>query len=550
MKQWRIIASGKNKLSYSEKEVREILLTNRKIASKEDISEFLNPKLEKVTLKSSSINEKEFNKFRKRLESAISKNEKIIIFGDYDVDGICASAILWETIYSRSKNVFPYIPDRVDEGYGLSVKGIENLLEKHPDTKLIITVDNGIVAYEAVDFANEKNIDVVITDHHVAGEKLPKSLCIIHTTSLCGAGIAWVLAKELEFENSDKTKEKLELAALATVADLVPLLGNNRAIVKTGLEILKKTNRLGLLELYKEAGIDKDLLGIYSIGHLIAPRLNATGRIQSAMNALRLICTKDRKKAQDLAQQLGGINKERQNLTEESVTHAKMLALENTVSQRVTVIAHSSYNQGIIGLIASRLVESYYKPTFAIAIGEKISKGSARSIYGVNIIELLRSVKDSLIEAGGHPMAAGFSIETGRIEEFTIALSKKAEEVVTDEFLTRFLNIDLMIPFKAISKELLIELKKLEPFGMGNPEPVFATEDVEVTELRLIGREKNHLKLKVENDGRLFDAVAFGMADKMDVNLGDKVNIAYTIDENIWNGETSLQLKVKDIQAT
>lgn len=547
MKNWHILYDSEKIGKLSVENIVEILLTNRSISSDEK-AEFVNPDISKVNIASVGIEKKSFDLFEERIKRAIKDNEKIIIFGDYDVDGICASAILWETLFSKTKNVMPYIPDRIEEGYGLSIKGIDNVLKLHSDVKVIITVDNGIVAHDAVSYAKEKGIDVVVTDHHVKGEKEPDAYCILHTTSLCGAGIAWTIAKELQFEDKESVEEKLELAALATIADLVPLTGANRAIVKKGLEILKKSKRPGLLKLYKEAAIEISSIGVYTIGYVIAPRLNATGRIESAMNALRLLCTRDKKKASELARLLSTINKSRQDLTEESVEHAKLLAIESSL-EKITLVAHETYNQGVIGLIASQLVEAYYKPAFAISIGDKISKGSARSIAGVNIIELLRSVGDTLLEAGGHPMAAGFSIETERIEEFVLALSKKAEEVVTDEHLKRFLKIDMLLSFESVTQELVESLKKLEPFGMANPEPVFATKNVTVVESRKIGREQNHLKMKLEKDGKVFDAIGFRMAEKTDFLAGDTIAIAYTLEENVWNGKTNLQLKLKDIHS-
>lgn len=548
MKAWKIIAP--NVPIQSVDDIISTVLSNRNLATKEEIKEYLTTDIKKVKLETCGIENKSFESFKERIEKAIANNERIVIYGDYDVDGICATAILWETLYAKYNNVMPYIPDRVDEGYGLSKKGIDNLLSKNPDIKLIITVDNGIVAHEAVDYANKNGIDVIITDHHVKGEKIPNANCIVHTTTLCGAGIAWVLARELRFETIEKIEEKLELAALATIADLVPLTKNNLAIVKNGIEILKRTKRIGLVELLKEAGLDKTTIGVYAIGHMIAPRLNASGRIQSAMNALRLLCTRSPQKASELALMMGSVNRDRQALTEEHVTHAKLLALESNLNSKITIVSHESYNQGVIGLVASQMVESYYRPAIAIAVGEKISKGSARSIAGVNIIELIRSVSHTIIEAGGHPMAAGFSVATDKIEEFSKAIYEKAESIVTDDILKRTLMIDMVLPFNLINNALLKELEKLEPFGMGNPEPVFASEKITVLETRKIGKEQNHLKLKVESGRAVFDAVGFGLANKVDISSGDTVDIAYTIDENEWNGRVSLQLKIKDLKPT
>ena len=544
MKKWKILSTVTAK---SVEVVFEELLKNRGI-NKKNLKSFLEPSLENVTLELVGLSKKDFEKFEKRIDQANKAKEKIIIYGDYDVDGICASAILWETLYSKSKNVFPYIPDRAEEGYGLSIKGIDNVLINYPDTKVVITVDNGIVAYDAIDYANKLGLEIIITDHHQMGSKKNNASIILHTTNLCGAGIAWVLARELKFESKEKIREKVELAMLATIADLVPLVGANRAIVKVGLEILKNTKRVGLQEILREAKIEKGKIGVYTVGHIISPRLNATGRIDKAVNSLRLLCTKDINKARELASSISLINRNRQDLTEDSVAHAKMLHISNSYSERITIVSHKSYNAGVIGIVASQMVETYYKPAFAISIGEEISKGSARSIKGVNIIELLRSVSDHLIDVGGHPMAAGFSVHTKKLEEFFKALSLKAEKIVTDEILERYITIDLLLPLRLISKKLYQEISKLEPFGMGNPEPVFATEDVLVSEIRKIGRDSNHLKMKLENGGKTFDAVGFGLANMYDIDHGDQISIAYTIDENEWQGKKSLQLKIRDIK--
>lgn len=546
MKHWKILHDS-GEVDSNIDAIIDVIFTNRNI-EKRDRDAFLRTTTDDLTLAGVGIDQKEYEKFVRRIEQAIKNEEKIIIFGDYDVDGITASAILWETLYSKTKKIIPYIPDRMDEGYGLSVKGIENVLKEHPDTKLIITVDNGIVAFDAVEYAAKKGIDVVVTDHHVKGKKLPDAFALIHTTSLCGAGIAWVLARELGYESKSNIEEKRSLAGLATIADLVPLTQFNRALVKEGIKELKKTKRYGLIELLKKAAVEKETISVYTLGHIIGPRLNATGRIQSAMNALRLICTTNPLKAKELAMMLTTINEERQGLTEESVAHAKLAVLEYPSESRVVVVSDPSYSQGIIGLIASQLVESTYRPSFAISKGEEISKGSARSIPGVNIIELLRSVSHTLIEAGGHPMAAGFSLETEKISAFMEAISKQAEKVIPQELLERYITIDMLLPFPSISQKLVQEIEKLEPFGMGNFEPVFASEDVVVREVRKIGRDQNHLKMKVEKDGKVFDAIGFRFVDKVDIMQGDIISIAYVIDENEWNGKKSLQLKIRDIK--
>src|SRR3989344_2185937 len=290
---WEILhEEKKDEEALTNEKIIEILLSNRGIKTKKEKEDYLSPKLENVTLETVGIKKTSVKKTIDRIKQAAGKNEKIVIYGDYDVDGICGTAILWESIYSFYKNVIPYIPHRVDEGYGLSIRGIDNILELHPDTKLIITVDNGIVAQGPVSYAQEKSIHVIITDHHVAGDKLPKAFAIVHTTKICGSAVAYLLAKEFTIFNSqfsNKSKipntEKiqdnhLELVVLATIADLVPLVEENRVFVKSGIESLRKTKRPGLLALFEEAGIKREEIDAYKIGHIIAPRLNAAGRIK------------------------------------------------------------------------------------------------------------------------------------------------------------------------------------------------------------------------------------------------------------------------------
>ncbi|MDE2588104.1 MAG: single-stranded-DNA-specific exonuclease RecJ, partial [Patescibacteria group bacterium] len=472
--------------------------------------------------------------------------EKIIVFGDYDVDGITGTAVLWETLYKQGADVTPYIPHRVDEGYGLSIKGIENVLTQFPDTRLIITVDNGIVANEAVAFANKKGIDVIITDHHTIGEKLPDAFTIVHTIKLCGAGVAWILSREI---TRDTDMGHLDLVALATVADLVPLTGANRTILKEGLQYLRNTQRVGLTELFMEAGIKPEDIDVYHIGHIIGPRLNAMGRMESAMDSLRLLCTKDRVKARMLAAKLGVTNRERQLVTQSASLHAIEHVRNNGKTKNLLFVANESYEEGVIGLVAGKLVEEYYRPSIVVSIGQKVSKASARSVAGFNIIEFIRLASEHLINAGGHPMAAGFTVETEKIVLLQEMLEKIAEEKLTPDSLTPVVKIDLEVPLSIVSASLYDALKSLGPFGMANPEPVFATKAVEVVDARAIGRDKSHLKMVVsENNLPNIEAIAFGMGElAYSLKPGSKIDIAYVVDENEWNGRKTLQLKIRDI---
>jgi len=566
MKKWELLSElGIRNQESGIDDVIKILLKNRGITTKKEKEEFLHPKLEDVTVDSVGIKKTQLKKALLRIKKAIEKEEHIVVFGDYDVDGICGAAILWETLYALGAKAMPYVPHRIDEGYGLSTKGISNvILNLFQDPKrtqneipkqvrndkigLIITVDNGIVANEAVAFANKQGIDVIITDHHVPSKKLPKAHAIVHTTKLCGTGVAYLLSKELKTTENDH----LALVALATVADLVPLTGANRTLTKFGLEELRKTKRPGLLALFQEAILDKKTIDTYQIGHVIAPRLNAMGRLEFAMDSLRLLCTTNPKRAKALALLLGSTNRERQLLTQETVAHA----LENLKSQKSNLknllfIAHETYQPGVIGLVAGRLVEEFYRPSIVIAIGETHSKASARSIAGFNIIEFIRTHADLLVDAGGHPMAAGFTVETNKLVLLQEKLEQAAIEQITEDLLTRTLKIDMELPLAKVNQELYDELQTLAPFGMLNPEPVFLTKGVVVEDIRLVGKDRRHLKLNLKSQvsNLNFDAIAFGLgALAAEVHVGDRIDIAYIIDENVWQGRKSLQLKIRDIK--
>ncbi len=518
--------------SETTEEILETLLKNRGITNKE---EFLNPpKPEQLNPSNLEIDLKQLKKAIARVKEAVEKQESIVVYGDYDADGICSTAILWESLKTLGAKVLPFIPLREKEGYGLSIDGIDSILadEKYENPKLIVSVDSGIVAHEAVGYAKSKKIDVLILDHHEKPDELPKAYAIVHTTELCAAGISYVFCKEF-------SDPPLELAAIATVTDLMPLIGPNRSIVKYGLESLNKTTRPGLRAVFQLAGIEK--VGTYEIGYMIGPRLNASGRIESALTGLRLLCTTNTEKALDYARDLDRINRDRQSMLEEQVQHAMLLTLNNT--ERIIIAEHESYHQGVIGLIAGKLTEKYYLPSIVISKGETVSKASARSISGFNIIEAIRETSEILINAGGHPMAAGFSIETIHITNFRERMSKIALKKITEDLLERILRIDCQLDVSAINMDLYLLIAQMAPFGIGNPEPVFAS-DVVVQDLRTVGAEGKHLKLKVEN----FDAIAFGKGGlAKELKVGDKIKVAYNIDLNTWNNRTNLQLKIKDI---
>jgi len=550
MKKWNIKASIGDKENTPQIIVKALLI-DRGIKSKKDKEKFFHPKnpLE-LTPEEVKINKVVLKKVLIRIRKAIQNKESIVVYADYDADGITAGAILWETLYRFGARVMPYIPNRQEEGYGFSEKGLNSIYNNyHPS--LVISVDHGITAYMLVKYAETLGMEVIVTDHHLKPKQIPECL-ILHTTELSGAGVAYFLAKNL-FSTVDELKtmndELLSLAAIGTIADMVPMIGSNRSIVKYGLEALNTTKRLGLVALIENSGIEYGSLTTYSISHMIAPRLNAMGRLTSAMDALRLLCTKKKERAEELAQTLGSTNKERQQMTSDSVFHAKGEVEKiygKEVLKKIVVISHNSYNPGIIGLVAGKLMEEHYRPAIVISIGEVISKASARSISGFNIVEAIRSFQNLLIDVGGHPLAAGFTIETKQIALFQEKIQEYADAHITEEMLNRTLSIDLELPIQMITEDFWETLKDFEPYGLGNPEPVFATRQVTATDVRRIGKDQKHLKFRLQHS--TLDAIGFNMGNFYpQLNTNNPVDIAYMIDMNEWNGKRNIQLKIKDI---
>ncbi len=524
-----------------------LLLANRHINTEAEKADFLHPTLDDLTPEKLHVNLTQLKKAQDRIKKAIEKKETIVIYGDYDVDGVTGTAILWEALHGLGANVHPYIPLRSEEGYGLSLAGIENIKkqEKLQDCSLIITVDNGIMAHPAVAFANSLGIDVIVTDHHELSDTLPDAYAIIHTLDICGAGVGWVLAQSLD---SSAKETYLDLLTLSTISDLMPLSGPNRAIVFHGLPTLRKTKRVGLQELFKEAGIeDPSRIDVYEIGHIIAPRLNAMGRLESAMDSLRLLCTKNPGKARDLAHLLGETNRGRQLLMQAAAMQA-VEEVKRSGSEKQIIIHVGEYEEGIIGLVAGRLVEAFHKPAIVITKKELVAKASARSVDGFDIISFIRTQEEHLLNAGGHPMAAGFSLLPEKVEE----VKKLMEALIAKEGIQvtyeKELIIDCALPFALVSQTLYDNVQTLAPFGLANPEPLFVS-DVIVDDLRTIGKDKTHIKITLRKDGSTIDSVGFGMAEKCKtLHSGDACQIVYSVQENVWNGRKNLQLLLKDIQ--
>lgn len=510
----------------------EQLLINRGIKTEKEKKQFFNPKLISFErdLEISGI-----KKAQERILKAIKNNELIIVYGDYDVDGICGSAILYKALTSLGAKVLPYIPHREKEGYGLSKLGLE--FAKDSGASVVITVDNGIVAIDQAKFAKGIGLDLIVTDHHLPLDERPDVYAIVHSTKMCGAAVTWCFIRGLI--KKELAHDLLQFVAMATICDLLPLMGLGRAFVYEGFKVLNKTTNLGLLSLINESGLSLGEISSYEVGHILGPRLNAMGRLEHAMDSLRLLCTKDPKKARNLAKLLSETNTARQQLTSDAIEQAKLLI---DSKKKIHILSSHQWSPGIIGLIAGRITDEYLRPTIAISLGEEVSKGSARSVDGVNIVELIRKHADILIDVGGHPKAAGFSILTKDIDKF----KKRLEEILITlpDNLEQVLEIEAELKMENLSKSLIVHLEQFEPFGLGNPWPIFTTYNMEVSDIRTVGQGK-HLKFRA-ND---MDAIAFGMGGLQSIlQNGRLVDLAYTVDIDNYNGFEKIQLKVKDLK--
>ncbi len=533
-------------LPKTSNDLKTQLLANRGVEESTTAS-FLSPLLTELT-----PNQKLFPDLEKaliRIKTAVKNGELIFIYGDYDVDGITASAILWETLDGLGAKVLPYIPERHTEGYGINNEALKRLAEQ--GAKVVISVDCGITAIEQAELAKSLDIDLIITDHHQPREILPVPYALLHTISLAGSGIAFRLAEEIlrdfGMERQEQFFKNLELATLGTVADMVPLNADNRIIVSNGLPLLSKTNRLGLTSLYQEAGMGK-VVGTYEIGFLISPRLNAMGRMESALDSLRLLLTRDKNRADSLASRLGETNKARQLATAEAFEHALSVVDKEYLGSKLFVISSPTYQEGVVGLVAGRIAEKFHRPTAVISENKIMSKGSARSISNFNITQALSSHAKLLTSHGGHPMAAGFSVIIDNINPLREGLIKIAEDSLKEEDLVPILKIDAEIVAGEVSQSLIDIIKQFEPFGIGNPEPVFLTKNLEVVETRLVGKENQHLKIVLKSEkGNIIEGVGFNLGNKKP-EIGSLVDIAYHVVENFWNSRKRIEARIRDIK--
>ncbi|MFC1756213.1 single-stranded-DNA-specific exonuclease RecJ [Patescibacteria group bacterium] len=538
---------------YNEKEsVTDQILKNRGIISEKERELFLNPpsfshwfkKLPRDLLGS-------LRDARDLINETISKNIPIVVHGDYDADGICASAILYKTIKEDLgyENVCTFIPNRFEHGYGLSEKSIQASLDKVKENGgsekvLFVTVDSGITANEEIEQIVKAGHKVIVTDHHQKPKELPPADIIVWYDQVVGATVAYLLSVVLGL----KDKDLIAYSCVATITDLQPVLSFNRTIVKQGLEIINSNPPLGIKSLLGVSGRAGNIVTAGDLGWIVGPRLNASGRVEDPSLALDLLLENDSEASTKIARELNQVNSKRQDKTLEMYEIAAELDEEEL--PKIIVSYDENYHEGIIGLVASRLAKKYYRPAIVISTAEDISKGSVRSIQGINIIETLREVEDLFTSLGGHPMAAGFSIkreDIGKLEEF---LREFSEKYISDEMLNRVLKVDLGIPASLIDENLMNELDLLRPYGMGNREPVFASYNLNVTGVNIVGKEQQHLSLRLLDGDKFAKAIYFNYKDyfKEEINTGNKIDIVYTLKKNEFNGKTYIDMIIKDIK--
>lgn len=544
-KKWNIL-----KVYAENTDVVSAILENRGIVTASQVAEFLNPKSIAHYLNEFSVEFKKSVKDAKELIlEYIEKKLPILIYGDYDTDGVCATSILYTTLTSvlgHEKCIY-FIPNRFEHGYGLSEKSLHDaydLIQKSYgdfEDALLITVDTGITAVKETELAQGMGFKVIITDHHQKPQELPQAEIILWNDKIVGASISWILSKALGLPGYDL----VELMALATVTDLQELTGFNRSVLIKGLETFNSSPCLGIKKLLEASGKNKEVT-VYDLGWVLGPRVNALGRMENASLGVELLTCTNEARAEEISHMLGQTNIRRQDETE------KMYEIANIEhgSDNLIFSVSSDYHEGIIGLVASRLVQKHYKPAIVVAHDEEsgLGKGSVRSVPGINIIEVLRRFENLFEKLGGHPMAAGFSVKMENVDLLKRELTEYMNSNFTPDYFVPFLDIDMQIPPNIVDLDFFTRLHKLAPYGVANPEPVFCSTQMKIAEYSYVGREAKHLSMKLYKNNNYYKAIYFNAdALGLNVSMGTEVDVAYTVSKNEFNGRITIDLIVKDL---
>lgn len=535
------------------------LLVQRKINTFDEAREFFRPRIEDLH---NPFLMADMSKAVERLEQALANGEKILIYGDYDVDGTTSVALVYSFLKPIYANIGYYIPDRYDEGYGVSIEGID--FAHNNGYSLIIALDCGIKAIKKVDYAHEKKIEFIICDHHTPGETLPKAAAILNPKredckypfkelSGCGVGFKFVQAyaqkNNIPFE---VLTPLLDLVAVSIASDIVSIHGENRVLSYFGLEQLNKNPRIGLKSIIKISGLEGKQITVSDSVFKIGPRINAAGRIDRGSRAVDLLIAQTQDDANSIADKIDDLNTERKDLdhnhTEAAIHFIK--SNDNLINRKTTVVFNPEWHKGVIGIVASRLTETFYRPTVVLTESDGMVSGSARSVFGFNLYNAIEACADLLENFGGHMYAAGMTMKRENLEKFQEQFERVVSETITEEDLTPQIDIDAKINFKDITPKFYRILRQMEPFGPDNMTPIFLTDNVYDTgESRLVGKNLEHLKLELMQKGVKMAGIGFSLAKHLEIiKSGKPFRICYNVEENDFRGIKSLQIMVRDVK--
>ena len=556
-KEWKYYETDKEKIEeikerYNVNEILATVLVNRGIVDDEEIRIFLEPTRNDFR---NPFDMPDMEKAVNRIIKAIEKKERIIVYGDYDVDGITSITVLKRFLAERNVEIDTYIPNRLDEGYGLNKNAIKQLSENK--YTLMITVDCGISGIEEIEYANSLGIDVVITDHHEPSDKLPNAVAIVDCKrkdnkygfrELAGVGVVFKLIQALSMKMGLNEKEYLkylDIVCLGTISDIVPLIDENRVIAKLGLKLTQVTKNLGLMSVIQSSGYNQIDSNTISFG--VAPRINACGRMGHQDEALKVFLSNNRDEVNKLTKKLNEYNRERQetekNIEREVIEQIKKYNLEKANS---IVLGKDSWHHGVIGIVASKITDMYYKPCILICFEEEKGKGSGRSIPGFDLHEALSKCTDTIEKYGGHAMAIGINVAKDKFEDFR----KQFEEIVSQSKineLTPIIEIDKQIELEEINMKIIKSLELLKPFGEGNRIPLFSIKNIKIDSIRALSEGK-HLKVTLKNKNTYIDAIGFNLGNLVnELRIGDKINIVGSLEINSFNGCDRIQINLKDI---
>ncbi|KXZ39755.1 single-stranded-DNA-specific exonuclease [Alkalithermobacter thermoalcaliphilus JW-YL-7 = DSM 7308] len=540
----------------------EAILSYKGIYEKKDIEEFLSDKPQRTYNPYLMLN---MDKAVEKIIYHIERKSKIVVFGDYDVDGVTGTTLLVEFLRNLTNNIDYYIPNRFSEGYGLNKEAIAYIKDTMK-ADLIITVDNGVSSFDEVEYAIKIGMDIIITDHHNPPDKLPETIVINPKQNndnypfkeLCGCAVAFKLAQALKIRLNnlpgDILRKSLDLVTLATISDMVPLIDENRTFVKYGLKMINNSKRLGLSTLIEKAGLKDKCINSGRIGYIIGPCFNAAGRIEDAKLGVKLLMETDKDKAKYLADILYNLNIQRQKVQEKGEENCKRLVEDKYLDDDFLVVRSDDISEGVIGIVAGRIKDIFYKPTLVVSKGsEGYLKGSGRSIKGINIYEELKKVSDLFIGFGGHEMACGFSIEEENLNELRERLNKRAKEIKQKDPYIFIPKIDVITTMMSneLNIDLINQLSKLEPYGIGNPKPLFLMKNINVNKnfTKECGSNNTHLKLSAHKDSIFLNGIGFSLAQKYkELGSPDVIDIIFTPEINEFNGKITVQMIIEDIK--